>query len=385
MIKVLFLSPWYPNRYDPMAGLFVQKHAEAVSLYCDVRVLYVHADENIICFEPEIKKHSTFSELTIYYPVKKNNPFYIIQKIFNFSMAYYKGIKYLNEENFIPDIIHVNILTRTGIIAYLLKFWKGIPYVITEHWTRYLPDRKAFNGTIRKAITKIVVKNAAAILPVSLMLKNAMLSHKLKNPNYEIIDNVLDPAFFKTYSIISRSKKRIILVSCFIETAKNVKGILRVLAKLSLHRSDFELVIIGTGPDFQKISNYSNELNLTDNFVRFIGEKTSEEVAEWVYNSDFFILFSNYETAGIVITESLALGKPVLTTRVGIAEDYINENNGIIIDIQDEIALLDKINYMLDNFQSFDSNKIRTEIRNKFSYEKIGKQITNIYKNILRI
>jgi len=29
--KVLFLSAWYPNRYDAMAGLFVRKHAEAVS------------------------------------------------------------------------------------------------------------------------------------------------------------------------------------------------------------------------------------------------------------------------------------------------------------------------------------------------------------------
>ena len=45
------MSHWYPNRYDKMFGLFVQKHAEAVSIYCDVAVLYVHADENIKDFE----------------------------------------------------------------------------------------------------------------------------------------------------------------------------------------------------------------------------------------------------------------------------------------------------------------------------------------------
>ena len=39
-MKVLFISAWYPNRYDEMAGLFVRKHAQAVSQFCEVEVLY---------------------------------------------------------------------------------------------------------------------------------------------------------------------------------------------------------------------------------------------------------------------------------------------------------------------------------------------------------
>jgi hypothetical protein len=50
-MNVLFLSAWYPNRHDSMAGLFVQKHAEAVSMYADVKVLYVHADKDVKHFE----------------------------------------------------------------------------------------------------------------------------------------------------------------------------------------------------------------------------------------------------------------------------------------------------------------------------------------------
>ena len=49
--KVLFLSAWYPNRYDAMAGLFVRKHAEAVSQYADVCVLYLHLDDKIDDFQ----------------------------------------------------------------------------------------------------------------------------------------------------------------------------------------------------------------------------------------------------------------------------------------------------------------------------------------------
>ena len=43
---IVFLARWYPHRYDPMFGLFVQRHAEAAALYNDISVVYVHADDN---------------------------------------------------------------------------------------------------------------------------------------------------------------------------------------------------------------------------------------------------------------------------------------------------------------------------------------------------
>ena len=44
-MKVVFLARWYPHKYDPMFGLFVQRHAEAAALYDDITVVYVHPDE----------------------------------------------------------------------------------------------------------------------------------------------------------------------------------------------------------------------------------------------------------------------------------------------------------------------------------------------------
>jgi len=382
-MKVLFLSAWYPHRNDKMAGLFVQKHAEAVALYCDVKLIYVHADEKISNFEIIINNSKNLTEIIVYYPVYKNSIFYKISKIINYLKAYLIGFKSLKSENFKPDIVHVNVLTRTGVIALLIKLLTGIPYVITEHWTRYLPDRNAFKGFFRILFTKIVVRNASAIMPVSKMLKNAMLSHKLVNKNYRIVDNVIDPSFTTTFDLHKRTKKRIILVTCFLEVAKNVRGIVRTISMISKIRDDFELIIIGDGLNFNDILKYSNELSITDKFIFFKGEKESREVAEWIYNSDFLVLFSNYETAGIVITESLALGKPVLSTRVGIAEDYIGENEGIIIEIGDEEALFEKLNYMLDNLKKYDKDIIRSRFINRFSYESVGNKIVNCYKEVL--
>jgi Glycosyltransferase len=363
-----------------MFGLFVRKHAEAASLYCQVKVLYIHADKNSERFELIEEIHNdNFTEIVVYYPAGNSS----LNKIINYSIAYYKGFKHIKKEKFHPDIIHANILTRTAFVAYLMMLLQSIPYVITEHWSRYLPSRRAFKGVIRKFITRIVVKNSKAVLPVSEALKNAMLSYKLQNNNYIVLNNVVDNHFFEDIEISSRTKKRLIHISCFDEQAKNIKGILRAVQDLIKIRQDFELVLIGTGFDFQSVHNYSRSLNFPEKTVVFLGEKTPAEVASWLHNSDIFILFSNYETAGVVIAESLACGKPVISTKVGAATEYIHSENGRLIEVADENALTEQMNYMLDHLNEFDSVRIKNEAK-RFSYSQTGLALHEIYKKSIK-
>ena len=385
MIKVLFLSQWYPHRYDSMEGLFVQKHAEAVSHYCEVKVLFVYSDKNIKHFEIIENQFHNVNEVIVYYPTTKYRFLHKIVKSINYLRAYYKGYKLLTRKNFKPDIVHVNVLTRTGLMAYFLKVFKRIPYVVTEHWSRYLVTRNSYNGCIRKIITQKVVKNASAVLPVSQNLEEAMLAHHLKNSKYIVVNNVVDKFFFEEEKIIPRTKKRILHVSCFDEAAKNIKGILRATYELSKIRQDFELILIGSGIDFDDISDYADKLYFPKGIIHFLGEKTSQEVAYWMQNSDFFVLFSNYETAGVVIAESLVCGKPVLSTKVGAAFDYIYPENGRLIDVGDVDALLREMNYILDHLDNYDKNKIKNEARQEFSYIHIGEIITKIYSQTLSI
>jgi glycosyltransferase involved in cell wall biosynthesis len=366
-----------------MYGLFVQKHAEAVSKYCNVQVLCVQPDSNIKDFEIETTEYETLRETIVYYPAKTVNIYQRTLKTFNYIRAFFKGYKLLAKQGYKPDIIHANILTRTAVFAYFLKLCKGIPYVITEHWSRYLPARNSFNGIIRKFVTRVVVKNAAAILPVSKNLAEAMQAHKLFNKNYIIVNNVVDNFFFEEIPEVHRPKKRIIHISCFDEQAKNVKGILRATRELAQRRSDFELILIGTGIDFEDVFNYATMLDFPKGVIHFLGEKTPNEVANWLKNSDFFVLFSNYETAGVVISESLVCGKPVLSTKVGAAPEYINSENGKLIDIGDEKSLLTEMDFLLDNAEKYDSTNIKKTAQEMFSYIYIGKTITNIYINLL--
>lgn len=368
-----------------MFGLFVRKHAEAVSLYCEVQTLYVHPSPDIRHFETEIRQNGKVRETIVYFPTSNNGLFNKFLKPVNFLRAYLKGWNMLKKSGFRPEIVHANILTRTGLVAYGIKLFTGIPYVITEHWSRYLPEKKSYNGFLRKKITEFVVKHAAAVFPVSENLKNAMISNKLWNKNYFVINNTVDDVFLAEVSKASETKKIILHVSCFDEQAKNVKGLLNSLKALSLIRSDFKMIFIGTGVDFKAAVDYAAQLDFPAGIINFVGEKTPAEVAEYMKNADFFVLFSNYENAPVVISESLVCGKPVISTDVGGISEFVNESNGILIPARDENKLLERLNFMLDHSQEFDAEKLRQEATEKFSMKNVGQTITRQYERILGI
>lgn len=384
MLKVLFISQWYPNRNDSMFGLFIQKHAEAVAYYCDVKVLYVHPDDTIKKFEFSEKKQANISEIIIYSPYDKNKFYYKITKVVNYLRAYYIGYKKILNDGFKPDIVHANILTRTVLIAYFLKKIHKTPYIVTEHWSRYLDGRNAFQGFFRKLLTRLVVKNAKAILPVSENLKNAMLKHHLMNSNYIVVNNVVDNSFFIPPVLTTRSIKRILHISCFENRAKNISGLIRATKQLSTKRQDFELILIGAGVDFKEICDLAETLNFPKGMIQFVGEKTPAEVANYLHNSDFFVLFSNYENSPVVISESLVCGKPVLSSNVGGISEHINTKNGILVDAGDEDNLLQQMDYLLDNFRNYNAKEIMDEAKQKFSYNAVGKTLNTIYNQSLQ-
>lgn len=382
MKKVLFFAAWYPHRYDAMAGLFVRKHAMAVSRYAEVCVLFPYADEHISDFEIVTQKTENVLEIYVYFPFSKNRILRKVSKFVNYFRAFDKGYSIVKKEFGKPDLTHTNVLTRAGMFSFFLKRKESIPYVITEQWSRYFNEKDTYTNCIHKLVTKKIVCEATCVMPVSESLQQAMQNCGLQNQNYQCVGNVVDDFFYAEQAKEERMKKRILHVSCFDEKAKNLLGILRVIQRLSDERHDFELVVVGTGPDFDKIVLEASNLEILNSVVRFVGEQTPQQVSDWMHQSDFFLLFSNYETFATVIPESLASGIPVVTSNVGIAKSIINETNGKIVSVGDEESLYSEINLMLNHFQEFDKNQIRESAR-QFTFENVGKFLNSVYSSAI--
>ena len=348
MSNILFLTAWYPNKFFPLNGNFIKKHAEAISEICVVNVLFVCPDSEIKKHNYIIKQQNNLNEYILYYPaIKSSIP--IISKLFKIiSSLYYifKGISRIKKETGKPDLIHVNILTRLGIVALYYKLFFNIPYIITEHWTGYLNKTKHLKGFVNKKAAALAIKKAFAVTVVSEQLKKAMLNHNLKNKNYQVVYNVIDTNLFTKKNRNRNNVKEIIHITNFKDEHKNTSGILNVIKKLSRTRTDFKLNIVGIGIAKKKFERYAEELNIKDKFVVFLGRKENEELADLINNSCFMLMFSNYETFQIPVIESLSCGVPVLTTMCGGILDNSEEQFGRIIEPGNENELYSKIIYM---------------------------------------
>ncbi len=381
--KVLFLSAWYPTKIDSMAGLFVQQHAKAISDSWDVAVLHcLPVDNGQKKYEIDVSHEFNLLTIRIYYkkiyckiPVFKG-----LVMAFRFAKAYIMGYHRIVAMFGVPQLLHVNILTRVGVFALYLKILYGIPYVITEHWSRYLPERNEYKGLLRKIITRWVVRESNAISTVSQKLRASMIVCGIRHQNFLIINNMVDCNLFRPNLIAKANEKKLFShISCFDDYSKNISGILRSIRKLAQRRDDFVCLLVGDGKDKEKIEQSANDLVLK-NIVHFTGILGGEQLVE-VYNKSLFtVLFSNFENMPVVISESFACGKPVIATKTGGIPEIVREKNGILVLPGNEHKFEEALDFMLDNVNRFDANEIREFAEKTFSKDTINDQLLLLYR-----
>lgn len=373
-----------------MSGIFIKRQALSVSNYCDVAVLYVHvgmSGEGI-----EISKDQGLTEVRVYRRWREyKSPF--MRKLYNHLFFYldylvggYLGYRAIKREFGRPDLVHVNVATYAGLMGLALKVLQGLPYVLTEHWTGYLEcdgDFYKHTGLGRRFILE-VAKNSQAIITVSSALRDAMISCGAKGRFY-VVPNVVDlNCSLRVPSRDCQEKKKIAHISLMKDNQKNVSGIIDAVGLLSQMRDDFELHLIGDGPDRQKIEARALELGLLNKTVFFHGLVGVEELAGLLSISAFMVINSNFETFCVAAAESLVCGLPVIATRCGGPEEFVDERCGILIDPGDRAALVRALDYMLDHLSEFNSEEICEKARSLFSPKIVGKKIYDVYREVLQ-
>ena len=376
-MKVLFITPWYPHRYDAMSGLFVRKHAQAVARQgVEVGVLSIYNARCITHNEIEDKVVEEVREVVIY--TSRGGVWGEVQAMKQLWQYWHKHYGK-------PDVVHVNVLTKQGLLARWVQVNYNIPYVVMEHWSGYLPENGSYRGFVRKALSQMILSHAKAVMPVSSKLMNAMKLCGLRHANWQIVPNVVDDFFYNndTTNRVCEGKFRFIHVSCFDNRAKNTLAIVEAVEQLSKQRNDFEMVMVGTGQDIFFTRSLVDNYKLgSRGFIQFTGEQTPEQVKEWMDVSDCFVLFSNYETAAVVLEEAAVCGMPIISTPVGIAEELIDETTGIIVPVKDVNSLVEAMSAMIDNAKKYDSIKIK-ELAAKYSFDRVGHQLIEIYKRAI--
>jgi glycosyltransferase involved in cell wall biosynthesis len=108
-----------------------------------------------------------------------------------------------------------------------------------------------------------------------------------------------------------------------LEPVKGHSDLLKAFARLSPHDPRLHLVIIGSGYLRERIEEEVKTLGLSAR-VNVLG--WVDELVPHIAALDIFGLASHYEGLSVVLLEALALGVPVVTTRVGGTQDIIEHN-----------------------------------------------------------
>jgi colanic acid/amylovoran biosynthesis glycosyltransferase len=144
------------------------------------------------------------------------------------------------------------------------------------------------------------------------------------------------------------SGKRIISVGR-LSAEKGQAGLLEAFAAVSRDHGGVELVLIGEGPERELLQSRAAALGI-GNKVTFAGRCGEMETIEQIARSDILVLSSFMEGLPIVLMEAMAVGTPVIASRVaGIPELVEDGKTGLLFTPSDWDALAECIRRLLEN------------------------------------
>jgi glycosyltransferase involved in cell wall biosynthesis len=385
-VKALWFCSWYPSDFHPSLGDFVQRQAIATSKYSNIIVVGFFSKEGITEFEINvIDQNADLKEIIIYYPKRKGNILSYFLNFYDRYRAYKKAISSI-PKNWSANIVHAHVIFPIGIFAYLYARMRGLPFLISEHSSLYSSLILKPN-LLMKSLIKFVSSKAKLIITVSKRLTNDMQQLGITG-SFITIPNVLDTTLFTQKSKELKQKNEIfkwIHTSTLVEGIKNIEGILEAIVLLARKRNDFQVQFIGGR---QALINLYIEMAITMNindFVSFEPEKEQKKMIEDLKNTDAYVSFSNSETFGLAILEALYVGLPCVVSDTGEVTEWIDDKSGRIVEVGDIHDLVNKMEYLMDHIDEFDTSSIQNRVNTYYSYDIVGQKIDDVYWSILEI
>ncbi len=263
-----------------------------------------------------------------------------------------------------------------GFTATILKklFKKELIIEIHGDWIEapFLSKKRKCEFLGRKFVpilAKFSLKSANKIRAISNFTKQKTLNISGPKPYF------IFPTFTDIDSFLKEKEAKFNNFILFVGTLEKVKGIeylIDAFGKIKNEFPQFQLVIIGEGSELKNLKWQIANLKL-ENKVEFKGKLPLKETKNIMKNCYCLVLPSLSEGLGRVLMEAMALGKPIIGSRVGGIPDLIKDNqNGFLFEKGNSDDLAKKLRILLKNrnFAIKMGQKGREFVENNFSNQK---------------
>ena len=331
------------------------------------------------------------------------------QEMANYIPQFVDGVnKFALEKNIKYDIIHSHYWMSGIAAAALSDLWAGTPIVHMFHTLGEMKNRIARSEAEREGEYRIngekQVLGRVNRITVATLAELTQLRFLYKaDPNkMVVIPPGVDVGHFypipsdeaKTYIGI-KPEDRMILFVGRIEPLKGVDTLLQAMACLQLKEAQrpVHLAIIGGDPtaspeqmtvEMARLQKLCEVLGL-DQSVVFLGKRDQDKLPYYYSAAEVLVMPSHYESFGMVALEAMACGTPVIASEVGGLAYLVRDGEtGFTIPAEEPDALCEKLTWLLNDSELHQKmSRQAAEYAQDYAWEKIAKQIVNVYEGLL--
>lgn len=276
-----------------------------------------------------------------------NHLSYLKRSLVFFQFLYFSSFKLLSLKG--DFLIATSTPLTIGIPALIKKWIHKTPFVfeVRDVWPEAVIAIGALkNKLLQKILHKLeflIYDNAAAIVPLSVDMKNSIVSRypKLENKTIEVIENISEINRFQNgfNRHVSVLKERIGIVPRFpilyAGTFGRVNGIHYVIAlaeKLLFIDSSIVFVLVGDGAEKKVIVNQAMDKGVLNKNVFILESVSKQDLAQLYFEcamgSSFVIPIKElWANSANKFFDTLAAGKPILINHQGWQKEVIIKTN----------------------------------------------------------
>ncbi|WP_425616576.1 glycosyltransferase [Anatilimnocola sp. NA78] len=233
--------------------------------------------------------------------------------------------------------------------------WLGprVPVLFTEHGRMHpdLPNRK------RMLFNRLFLRSQDRVVAVGESVKTALVKNEgIPGNKIEVIYNGVRLDDFTTDASLReqmrselgiRPQQPVAIQVARLDYLKDHSTAIRAAARVREQHPDFQLLLVGEGPERAKIEHEILERDLGAT-VRLLGLRS--DVRQLLAAGDLFLLTSISEGIPVTLIEAMAARLPIVSTDVGgVAEVVLDGRNGWLAPAKNDEALATGILKVLRN------------------------------------